>query len=183
MSPSMRTHPSSRSTRSGFSIIEFLVVAMILGVGLLGLAALSTISIRGYSGSRTRDVASNLAGSVLDRLALDGRLSSNVRSDGGVISGSALVANATDGTLNVYADPQTGFTTFDLQGQPSSTTPVFSISWVRRAPKTGISPAPTSLTATAEVVVNVQWNEALKNNAGVTAVFPRYLSFSRSIRY
>ena len=170
-------------SHAGFSMVEFLLVAVILSVGLLGLAALTTMSVRGFGGSRVRGVASDLASSVMDRLALDGRISSAIRTNGTAIPGSALVANAVDDAVNTYADPATAFTTFDLQGQPSTTTPVFTVTWVRRASKTALSPAPTSLSANAEVVVNVAWNEAIKNNAGVTNNVHRYLSFSRSIRY
>lgn len=177
-----RALPLARRS-AGFSMVEFFLVALILGVGLLGLAALTAMSVRGFGGSRTRGAASSLASSVLDRLSLDGRLSSTVRANGGSIPGTALVANATDGAVNVYKDPATGFTTFDLQGQPSAATPVYSVSWVRRASKTGLVPAATSLTANAEVVVNVTWNEAVKGSSGTTTTVARYLSVSRSIRY
>lgn len=177
-----RALPLSRRS-AGFSMVEFFLVALILGVGLLGLAALTAMSVRGFGGSRTRGAASSLAGSVLDRLTLDGRLSSTVRANGGSIPATALVANATDGTVNTYKDPASGLTTFDLQGQPSAASPVYTVSWVRRPSKTGLVPAPTSLSASAEVVVNVTWNEAVKSSAGVTTAVPRYLSVSRSIRY
>lgn len=177
-----RALPASRRS-AGFSMVEFFLVALILGVGLLGLAALTAMSVRGFGGSRTRGAASTLAASVLDRLSLDGRMSSTVRSNGGSIPATALVANATDGTVNTYKDPASGLTTFDLQGQPSATAPVYTVSWVRRAPKTGLTPAATSLTANAEVVVNVTWNEAVKNTSGATVASPRYLSVARSIRY
>lgn len=166
----------------GFSMIEFLMTAVILGVGLLGLAALTTTAMRSYGGSRTRDTAMSLSGSVLDRLALDGRLSAQVRGSGGTVPASALVANATDGAVNAYADPATTWTTFDLQGQPSQTAPIFNISWVRRATK-GITPATSSQSAASEVVVNVQWNEEIKSSSGTTTTQPRYVSTSRFIRY
>ncbi|HET6329537.1 MAG TPA: prepilin-type N-terminal cleavage/methylation domain-containing protein [Holophagaceae bacterium] len=171
------------NAHSGFSLVEFLMVAIILGVGLLGLAALTTMSTRGFGGSRVRNTAASLGGSVLDRLALDGRLSAAVRTNGGAIPASALVANAVNDAVNAYADPATTFTTFDLQGQGTNTTPIYTVTWVRRSSKTGIAPAATSLSVSAEVVVNVAWNEAVKNAAGATTTVPRYLSVSRSVRY
>lgn len=171
------------NARAGFSLVEFLMVAIILGVGLLGLAALTSMSIRGFGGSRVRNAAASLGGSVLDRLTLDGRLSAAVRTNGGIVPASALVANAVDDAVNAYSDPATTFTAFDLQGQATNTTPVYTVTWVRRASKTGLTPAATSLSASSEVVVNVAWNEAVRNAAGVTITVPRYLSFSRSIRY
>jgi prepilin-type N-terminal cleavage/methylation domain-containing protein len=168
----------------GFSLVEFLMVAIILGIGLLGLAALTTTAMRGYSGSRTLDSAVALSSSVMDRLSADGRISAQLRSiSGSTIPTSALVANATDGKVNTYTDPATQLGTFDLQGQPSSTQPVFTVKWVRRADK-GLSPVTASLADGAEVVVNIEWNEAVKNaSTGATSVLPHYISASRFIRY
>lgn len=178
-----RNHQAISRFHSGFSMVEFLLVAMILGVGLLGLAALLTTSTRGYAGSRTRDTATGIAGSVLDRLDLDGRLSAALRSTSAVIPASALIANAADDTVNNYADPATGGTAFDLQGQATATTPVYTVSWVRRANK-ALAPVATSQVLAAEVVVNVQWTEAIKNpTTGVVISQPRYISVSRYIRY
>lgn len=173
-----------RSRRvSGFSMVEFLMVALILGIGLLGLAALTTTAMRSYGGSRTRDSAIALSGSVLDRLSLDGRMSAQIRGIGGTIPATALVANATDGTVNTYADPATAFTTFDLQGLPNQATPIFTVKWVRRATKS-IASVASSESAAAEVVVNIQWTESIRNaSTGVTTSQPRYISTSRFIRY
>ncbi len=168
---------------AGFSMVEFLMVAVILGIGLLGLTALTTTAMRSYGGSRTRDAAMGLSSSVLDRLSLDGRISAQMRSTGGTISTTALVANAVDGTVNTFADPATTFTTFDLQGLPNQTTPVFSVNWVRRATK-GIASSAASLSAASEVVVNIQWSEAITNpTTHVSTTQPHYISTSRFIRY
>ena len=165
-------------------MVEFFLVALIMGVGLLGLAALSAITVRGFGGSRTRNTASILASNVLDRLTLDGRLTAALRQNSQTIPASALIANATDGTVNTYTDPATGFTSFDMLGQASSVTPVFTVSWVRLAPKTTMVPVATSLSAGSELVVNVQWNEAVKNaTTGVATAQPHYISVSRYVRY
>ena len=165
-------------------MVEFFVVALILGVGLLGLAALTAISVRGFGGSRARDAAVTLADSVLDRLTLDGRMSSALRGNGQAIPASALLANASDGTSNAYADPQTGFTNYDLQGLPTNTTPVFVVTWVRLAPKSAMVSQSTSNFAASEVVVNVSWNEAVKNvNTGASTAQARSISVNRYISY
>jgi prepilin-type N-terminal cleavage/methylation domain-containing protein len=173
-------HPRGSST--GFSLIEFLMVAVILGIGLLGLAALTTTAMRSYGGSRSRDAAIALSSSVLDRLSLDGRITAQLRGIGSAIPGSALVANAVDGAVNPYADPATALGTFDLQGQPSAAAPVFQVSWVRRATKS-IEPVASSQSAVSEVVVNVQWSESVRNPDGTSSTQPRYISVSRFIRY
>ena len=173
-----------KTSASGFSLIELLAVAIIMGVGLLGLAALTTMAVRGYGGSRSRDTAANLANSVMDRLTLDGRLTAAARANGTTSFPGALVANASNDSVTAYADPTPpNFTDFDVQGQPTNTAPFYKVTWVRRSPKAGLSPAPTSQTASAEVVVNVQWIEAEKTAAGVSTTSTRYISISRSIRY
>lgn len=164
-------------------MVEFLLVAVILGIGLLGLAALMATSTRGYAGSRTRDTATGIAGSVLDRLDLDGRLSATLRATSATIPTSSLIANAADNVVIAYLDPATGGAAYDLQGQPTVTTPVYTVSWVRRANK-ALAPVPVSQVLAAEVVVNVQWNEAVQNPAtGAVSSQPRYISVSRYIRY
>lgn len=178
-------NPRRHSLRSaGFSMVEFFLVALIMGIGLLGLAALTAISIRGFGGSRTRNTATALANGVLDRLTLDGRLSSMLRQQSQAIPASALLANATDGNSNAYADPATGFTNFDLQGQATNTAPVYTVTWVRLAPKSALVPAATSVFLASEVVVNVRWNDAVKDpNTGVTTTKPHYISVSRYVSY
>ncbi len=171
-----------RETSKGFSLIEFLMVAVILGIGLLGLAALTTTAMRSYGGSRSRDAAVALSGSVLDRLSLDGRLSAQLRGIGSAIPATALVANAVEGAVNPYADPATALGTFDLEGLPSATNQVFTVNWVRRATKS-ITPVASSQSAVSEVVVNVQWNEAVRKADGTSIAQPRYISVSRFIRY
>lgn len=177
----MKARPTS--SRAGFSLVEFLMVAIILGVGLLGLAALTTTAMRSYGGSRTRDAAIDLCASVMDRLAVDGRMSAELRMQPAAIPATALVANAVDGNVNTFTDAATNLTTFDLQGQPSATAPIFTVNWIRRAPKV-IAPDPSSRSAVSEVVVNVQWSEAVKNaTTGVSTAQPHYISASRIIRY
>lgn len=163
---------------SGFSMIEFLMTAVILGVGLLGLAALTTVAMRAYGGSRTRDTALTLSSSVMDHLALDGRISAQIRGEGGTPPTTALVANAAADTKYSYQDPATTWTDFDLQGQPTQTNKVFTITWLLRTAK-GVTPDPSSNSAVGEVVVNVKWEEVVK---GATTQ-SRYVSTSRLIRY
>ncbi|MDP2875587.1 MAG: hypothetical protein Q8O00_05330 [Holophaga sp.] len=155
-------------------------MAFILGVGLLGLAALITGSIRASAGSRQRDTAAYLANNVLESLAADGRLSASFRSNAQTIPTTYLLANATDGAANDFQAADVGGTqrtTFDMEGRPSATNPVFSVEWVRRATKS-VAPVVSSSSMTAEVVVNVTWSEA--QGAAITQ---KWLSCSRMIRY
>ena len=178
----MRPAPRpSRRPRSGFSVVELLLVAFIFGVGLLGLTALMASGLRAGGGSRQRDTAAYLAHNALESLAADGLATALLRAAGQAIPATARVANAADDAANAFLLPDPGGTpraTFDLEGRPSTAEPVFSVQWVRRAPKTATS-QPTSGQQSSEVLVNVTWTEA---GPGGT-LLPKWLSFSRTIRY
>jgi len=63
----VRTHPAFASHASrGMSLIEVLVALLVLSIGLLGLAALQTVSLQGGQNAYYRTQASNLAYEVSD---------------------------------------------------------------------------------------------------------------------
>ena len=66
----MRTAPTSvtRGDRRGFSLIEVVVAIMVLAVGVLGLAATSTVVTRQIGGGAQQSTAANLAASRFERL-------------------------------------------------------------------------------------------------------------------
>jgi Tfp pilus assembly protein PilV len=55
-------------------MVEALMVAVILGIGLLGIAATQLTTIRGNAGSRARTVAVGLANSGLDRVLAEAKV-------------------------------------------------------------------------------------------------------------
>lgn len=171
----------ARRGQTGFSMIELLVAAFILGIGLLGLTALMAASLRMGTGGRQRDTAAYLANEVIERLAADGRRSALLRSNGQTtFTSSFLLANAVDDASNTYQALDTGGTvqsTFDLDGRPSAANPVFTVTWVRRT--RGATPVATSASMAAEVLVNVTWTES---SAG-SATAQKWLSFSRIVSY
>jgi prepilin-type N-terminal cleavage/methylation domain-containing protein len=72
-----RTPPGGprRRAQRGFSLVELLVAAAILAAGLLGLAMLQAMSIKASRGSANAVAAALLAGQIMDRAELEGRLS------------------------------------------------------------------------------------------------------------
>jgi len=72
MSPHKPNHPSAQA---GFSMIEMLMTAFILAIGLLGLCMLQTMSLRTTRGSKTLATAVNVSEGVMDKVELEGRLS------------------------------------------------------------------------------------------------------------
>jgi len=61
--------------QAGFSMIEMLMTAFILAVGLLGLCMLQTLSLRASRGSSSLTTAVHVADAVMDQVELEGRLS------------------------------------------------------------------------------------------------------------
>jgi prepilin-type N-terminal cleavage/methylation domain-containing protein len=59
----------------GFSMIEMLMTAFILAIGLLGLCMLQTLSLRAARGSRSLTTAVQIASGVLDQVESEGRVS------------------------------------------------------------------------------------------------------------
>ncbi len=68
-------HKSSRTGQAGFSMVEMLMTAFILAIGLLGLTMLQTMSLRVSRGSRTLSSAILVADRIMDQVEMEGRLS------------------------------------------------------------------------------------------------------------
>lgn len=188
----MRTQPMSNlntRTQAGFSLVELLMVAFILGVGMLGLAALQTAAIRAGGGSRNRDAAAYLANNVLESLATDGRTCSSLRTNGAtppayptMIFGTVPLPQALD-TATAYTDRASGNSEFALDGSPVAVgTGIFTANYVIRTNKGGNSAAITKQFGN-EVVVNANWKEAVRIADGTTQTVDRWVSMSRFIRY
>jgi len=63
--------PRLPAAPAGFSLVEFLLVAVILAVGLLGLGGLQVAAVRGGAASRNHMVALALAGDALEAAAFE----------------------------------------------------------------------------------------------------------------
>jgi len=83
--------PSPMPAAAGFSLVECLLVAVLLAVGLLGLAGLQLATLRAQAGTRTRLVAETLAASTLERALAE------VRQSGAGWSGTRRCPHDRDG--------------------------------------------------------------------------------------
>jgi len=70
-----RKHPDPLAGQSGFSMVEMLMTAFVLAIGLLGLCMLQTLSLRAGRGSRSLTTAVHVGNAVLDQVEMEGRLS------------------------------------------------------------------------------------------------------------
>lgn len=67
----MKTHltsPKSKRAQRGFSLVEVLIALVVLSIGLLGLAALQSVSLRVGHDSYQRTQATMLAYDIVDRM-------------------------------------------------------------------------------------------------------------------
>lgn len=186
----VKASPMSRRKPSlGFSMIEFLVAAFIMAIGLLGLVALTTTSLRQTTTGRQRGTATYIANYVLQQIQFEGQYSYQTKVGSATLpAGFTLVYTASPGT----AIAQTTFGGFNVDGvqvtqsdgtaMPDLATrvtdarkrvPVFTASWVRRAYNGNITP-PSTGPQSQEFLANVVWVEGGANQA---------LTLSRVIRY
>jgi Tfp pilus assembly protein PilV len=166
-------------------MVEFLVAAVILGVGLLGMASLLTAGITQSTKGRARISAAYIADQILEQAQMEGQHYFLAKSSSltpvltAVFTASPGTALdlATYGQYNVdgvQVRTAAGANVANLATlvpDPSKRNPVFTASWSRRG---YAGTAPVSTCQAQEFVVNVNWVEGGLN---------RNLSISRSIRY
>lgn len=168
-------------------MVEFLMAAFILSIGLLGLIALQIAAMNQGAGARGRTTATYIADWVLQRAQVEGQQSYLVKLGGATTAyasvfttspGQAVTAT-TFGGFNVDGVQVTdtnGNNITDLAAQvldANKRTPIFRATWLRRAYNGTTAPTSTSAQS-QEFVVNVTWVERGIDKA---------LSISRIIRY
>lgn len=170
-------------------MVEFLVAAFILAIGLLGLIALQVGAVAQAANGRGRITATYVANQILQQAQMEGQYSYFAKTTSATLpAGFVPVFTATPGAA-IASTAVGGFNVDGVQvtdatgaAMPSAylaaqvpdankRSPVFTATWVRRAYQ---GATPTSSVQTQEFVVNVAWQE--KNQ-------PKYLSLSRDIRY
>lgn len=65
----------ARNAQAGFSMIEMLMTAFVLAIGILGLSMLQVMSLRASRGSRSLTTAVQVGEKVMDQVEMEGRLS------------------------------------------------------------------------------------------------------------
>lgn len=77
MSPCRPTpsSPGIRGTQAGFSMVEFLMAAFIMAIGLLGLTALQTLALRSTTTSRGMSTSILVADGIMERINTEARQS------------------------------------------------------------------------------------------------------------
>lgn len=166
--------PAQRSS-AGFSLVEALMVAVILGIGLLGIAATQLTTIRGNADSRARTVAVGLANGGLDRVLAEAK----------VIAMDKYLNQSQTPTFSItqnYTATNTASWTFTFNQDGNDTLtaakPAYFTLTINRSALTTPVPA-TALTHTFAFQGAVAWNEP---GPGAT-LLPKSITLSRYVMY
>ncbi|HLO67806.1 MAG TPA: prepilin-type N-terminal cleavage/methylation domain-containing protein [Holophaga sp.] len=185
--------PRTRSGERGFTLLEMLMAALILAVGLLGLAALQISSVSQGTTSRQMGTATYIAHGILDRIQAEGAVTSAERllsADGSValngrtfsfidpVAGASSTSPAAGPSFTVLGLPQDDpyYTVNTSPGYTADKTLVYTTTWTRNA---GVV-YPYARTALQEFTVNVTWREYDAQNPNTPK--SRAFSVSRYVR-
>jgi len=170
----------SRRRQAGFSIIEMLLVAFIVAIGLLGLAALQLVSTAQGTSSRERGTANLIAHSMLDRIQAEGSLAAAERYNNDAVTSTGFFFIDPASPTTAYNSTGGENLTFNIRGEVVATNAadkLFTLTWRRQ---NGVSASLN--TAYQEFIVNVSWQEAVKNASGQTVLVDKTISVSRYVR-
>lgn len=170
-------------TQAGFSMVEFLMVAAIMAIGLLGVASMQVMAIKAGSGSTNLSTATSIGNRILDQIEEEGRLT-------WLNQTSSIYATAGTQPPHLYYFSNTvpfsiSFTTnndlkFDLQGTPWTATSgpvVFQAVITAGAAPQAVGGATIGRLADVTVVVN--FTDTVSRGSAIT----RSVSLSRRIVY
>ncbi len=168
-----------RGAQAGFSMIEMLITAFILAIGILGLTMLQTMSLRASRGSKSLSTAILVAEQVMDRVEMEGRLSWLNLTDTNRAAPSIAADLPNLRYIVIPADGQL-VETFNIRGgapdavstDPALSTPFFTVTTTR---------VPAAAAATgriSDVSVQVQF---VDNVDRASAPIQRTLSLTRRI--
>ncbi|MBP1626606.1 MAG: hypothetical protein H6Q00_1081 [Holophagaceae bacterium] len=155
---------------SGFSMVELLMAAFIMAIGILGLTALQVVSLRQASQGRERSTATRVASSVLQRAQTEGQhyyfakasavtpamTALFTASPGANVDETVYGGFNVDGIQVTNADGSAVSNLATLVPDVNKRTPIYATTWLRRA---YAGTAPTSTVQCQELLVNVVWNE------------------------
>jgi Tfp pilus assembly protein PilV len=176
-------------------MIEFLMAAFIMAIGLLGLAALQVASTRQGTTSRQLGTATFIAHNLLDRIQAEGSVTSAERSistDGNVVLNGRVFQYTNPVSVDVMGAPAAGpsytfqgllpndpyYTVTTSPGFSATAPPVFfSTSYKRNAGTI----YPYAKTGIQEFTVNVTWREYDPQNPSSTTN-NKFFSVSRYVR-
>lgn len=171
----IRTVRKSLARQQGFSMIEMLMTAFILAVGILGLTMLQTMSLKASRGSRSLTSAILVAEHVMDQAEMEGRLSWLNITD----SNSATPSLEDMPNLKYIVIPDAGnlVETFNSKGgpvistspDPAESTPFFTVTTTRVAAAAAVTGRISDVSVQVQFVDNVdQTNTPIQRTVSLT---------------
>jgi prepilin-type N-terminal cleavage/methylation domain-containing protein len=165
-----RRRTAPRRGEAGFSMIEMLMAAFVLSVGILGLTMLQAMSIRVASGGHNLGMAVQLAERVMDQVEMEGRLTYLNANNTNLAPPSTLsgLSYITQEAVTQYysIDPATG----DPALLASATGAMFTLRMTQTV---------TNGTALSDVQVQVQYADSV--NAVTNTPIQRTVTLNRRI--
>jgi type IV pilus assembly protein PilV len=158
MSPDTRTGSARPDSQQGFSLIEVLVALLVLSIGLLGLAALQTTSLKYNTESYFRTQATYFVYDIVDRM----RINSAAVASGGAYDVSD--ASAVSTLLSDYGTCRTSSCDCDNTSCNSTDLATYDLGkWYDRMnailPGAKDNPATIAIDASKKVTITVNWQE------------------------
>lgn len=165
--------PMKLNSQQGFSLVEMLMTAFIMAVGIMGLTLLQVMSLKAARGGKSLSTAVQVGEAVMDRIEMEGRLSwLNVIDDQYKVHGTLSNLDFVNKTA------LTAPLTFNLKGQvpnpsspdPAESSPFFSVNMVR-TPVSAVSTGAISdftVTVTFADAVNPTTNTPINRTVTIT---------------
>lgn len=169
-----------RPSQRGFSMIEMLMAAFILAIGILGLSMLQAMSLRASRGSRSLATSVQVAEAMMDQVEAEGRL--GYRN----VAGTDLLAPPPmPATLQYINQAGPVVRTFTIKGRapnptatdPLDVNPFFTATLVRSAAAIGATAGGLSL---HDYTVTVSFADTV-STSGAPTVIQRNVVLSRRI--
>lgn len=184
----------AQPSQAGFSMIEMLMTAFILAIGILGLSMLQVMSLRASRGSRSLTTAVQVGEAVMDQIEMEGRLSWLNITDTkhspptalaglkyvNTVAGSVLIPATPPDTFNIKGetphaspDPGDALTYFTVT---TTTIPGNQESFPYLSPQTGL---PVAIEQLDDFIVRVDFSDVVNPTTNVAV--PRSATLFRRI--
>ena len=160
---------AAQNAQAGFSMIEMLMTAFILAIGILGLSMLQVMSLKASRGSRSLTTAVGVGEKVMDQVEMEGRLSWLNITDSQYTVPVAVPTRYVN--LATSAPPAGGLQqVFNIKGQipfastdPADSNPYFTVK-TYRLPKSGNGDANGATGQMDDFIVQVVFSDIFDTN-------------------
>ena len=171
-----RRRGSAIQAQRGFSMVEMLMTAFILAVGIMGLTLLQVMSLKGARGGKSLGTAVQVGEMIMDQIEMEGRLSWL-----NITASQAAAPAALTSLQYINKVPVTPSQTFNIKGEvpvtgtgdPTDATPFYTVVIAQN----NIAAAGTG--TISDFTVNVTFSDQVNPATGIA--IPRKVTITRRI--